>query len=177
MSDRRLRHWLLSAPLADVTAAARAARRPERLTYSRKVFLPLTQLCRDVCHYCTFAKAPRRLAAPYMSPDKVLEIGRAGAAAGCKEALFTLGDKPELRYAAARTALETLGFATTVDYLAHVAGRVLTETGLIPHINAGVLPAEDYARLRPVSGSMGLMLESASVPLCQRGGPHFGAPD
>src|SRR5439155_8091424 len=114
---------------------------------------------------------------PYLSPDEVLGIGRAGAAAGCKEALFTLGDKPELRYAAAREGLAQLGFATTVDYLAHVAGRVLRETGLIPHINAGVLTAEDYAKLRPVSGSMGLMLESASERLCRRGGPHFGSPD
>jgi FO synthase len=180
MTDASLRERLLSAPLPELTAEARQvrdARGPERLTYSRKVFIPLTQLCRDVCRYCTFAKAPRRLASAYMSPDEVLEVARAGAAAGCKEALFTLGDKPELRYAAARDALDTLGFATTVDYLEHVAGRVLAETGLIPHINAGVLTFDDYARLRRVSGSMGLMLESASERLCQRGGPHYGSPD
>jgi FO synthase len=180
MSDRKLADWLASAPLVEITAAARAVRDahgPERLTYSRKVFIPLTQLCRDVCHYCTFAKAPRRLATAYLAPEEVLDIARAGAAAGCKEALFTLGDKPELRYAAARTALAGLGFETTVDYLVHVAGRVLAETGLVPHINAGVLTAADYAKLRPVSGSMGLMLESASERLCGRGGPHFGSPD
>jgi len=180
MSDLGLRHRLLSAPLGELAAEARSvrdARGPERMTYSRKVFIPLTQLCRDVCHYCTFAKAPRRLASAYLSPDEVLQIARDGAAAGCKEALFTLGDKPELRYAAARLALDALGFATTVDYLEHVAGRVLTETGLIPHINAGVLTADDYDRLRRVSGSMGLMLESASERLCMRGGAHFGSPD
>lgn len=180
MSDAALRHRLLSAPLDDLAAEARGlrhARGPERMTYSRKVFIPLTQLCRDVCRYCTFAKAPRRLAAAYMSVDEVLDVARDGAAAGCKEALFTLGDKPELRYAAARTALEAMGFATTVDYLEHVAGRVLAETGLIPHINAGVLTADDYDRLRRVSGSMGLMLESASERLCMRGGAHFGSPD
>jgi len=180
MSDDALRRQLLAAPLDELAAASREvrdARGPARLTYSRKVFIPLTQLCRDVCRYCTFAKAPRRLASAYLSPDEVLAIARQGAAAGCKEALFTLGDKPELRYAAARTALDELGFATTVDYLAHVAGRVLAETGLLPHINAGVLTAEDYAKLRPVSASMGLMLESASERLCARGGPHFGSPD
>ncbi|HZZ36230.1 MAG TPA: 5-amino-6-(D-ribitylamino)uracil--L-tyrosine 4-hydroxyphenyl transferase CofH [Caulobacteraceae bacterium] len=171
---------LLTAPLAELTRESRRVRDrrgPERLTYSRKVFIPLTQLCRDVCHYCTFAKAPRRLASAYLSPDEVLAIARAGAAAGCKEALFTLGDKPELRYAAARQGLDALGYATTVDYLEHIAGRVLAETGLVPHINAGILTAEDYARLRRVSGSMGLMLESASERLCARGGPHFGSPD
>ena len=141
-----LRTFLATAPLGVVTAAARAARDAAfegRLTYSRKVFIPLTQLCRDVCHYCTFAKAPRSLAKPYLTPDEVLDIARAGAAAGCKEALFTLGDKPELRYAAAREALAELGFPTTVAYLEHVAGRVLKETGLLPHINAGVLSVED----------------------------------
>ena len=175
-----LRQHLLTAPLDTLTAEARAIRDaawPDLATYSRKVFIPLTQLCRDVCHYCTFAKAPRRLARAYMTPDEVLDVARAGAAAGCKEALFTLGDKPEARYAAAREGLAELGFATTVDYLAHVAGRVMRETGLLPHINAGVLTPEDYAALRPVAASMGLMLESSSERLCQRGGPHFGSPD
>ena len=170
----------LAAPLDDLLARSRAvrdARGPARMTYSRKVFLPLTELCRDTCAYCTFAKAPRRLAHPYMPIEDVLEVARQGVAAGCKEALFTLGDKPELRYAAARQALDRMGFATTVDYLAHAAGRVFDETGLLPHINAGVLTAEDYARLRPVAASMGLMLESASERLCGRGGPHFGSPD
>jgi len=174
------RHELLDASLSDLTARAREirdARGPARTTYSRKVFIPLTELCRDTCRYCTFAKAPRRLAHAFMPIEAVLDIARQGAAAGCKEALFTLGDKPELRYAAARQALAALGFATTVDYLVHAAGRVFEETGLIPHINAGVLTPEDYARLRPVSASMGLMLESASDRLCARGGAHFGSPD
>jgi FO synthase len=171
---------LLNASLEELMARSRAirdARGPARMTYSRKVFLPLTELCRDTCRYCTFAKAPRKLPHAYMPIEAVLEIARQGAAAGCKEALFTLGDKPELRYAAAREALAAMGFATTVDYLVHAAGRVFEETGLIPHINAGVLTAEDYARLRPVSASMGLMLESAADRLCERGGPHYGSPD
>jgi FO synthase len=175
-----LRRELLAAPLDELTARSRAirdARGPARMTYSRKVFLPLTELCRDTCRYCTFAKAPRRLAHAYMPIEAVLEVARQGAVAGCKEALFTLGDKPELRYEAARKALAEMGFASTVDYLVHAAGRVFAETGLLPHINAGVLTAEDYARLRPVSASMGLMLESASERLGARGGPHFGSPD
>jgi FO synthase len=147
------------------------------VTYSRKVFIPLTQLCRDVCHYCTFAQAPRRLPKPYLGMEEVLAIARAGAAAGCKEALFTLGDKPELRYAAARRALAALGFGTTLEYLEHAAREVLAQTGLLPHLNPGVMTAADLARLRPVSVSMGLMLESASERLAARGGPHFGSPD
>ena len=178
-ADAPAREMLLEAPLSEITAAAalRDRRGPPRLTYSRKVFLPLTQLCRDVCAYCTFAKAPRALGAPFMSVDEVLDVARAGARAGCKEALFTLGDKPELRYPAARRALDDLGFETTVQYLRFVAGRVLAETGLIPHINAGILSDEDYRSLRGVSGSMGLMLESTATRLCARGGPHFGSPD
>jgi FO synthase len=171
---------LLLAPTAALLAAARTrrdARGPARTTYSRKVFIPLTRLCADVCHYCTFATAPRHLESAYLSPDEVLEIARAGAAQGCREALFTLGDAPERRYPAAREALAALGFARTVDYLEHVAGLVLRETGLLPHINAGVLAREDYERLRKVSASAGLMLESASARLCERGGPHFGSPD
>jgi FO synthase len=175
-----LRHHLLTAPTAALLAQARARRDrrgPARTTYSRKVFIPLTQLCADTCHYCTFAKAPRRLAAAYLSPDEVLEIARQGAALGCKEALFTLGDAPERRYPAAREHLARLGFSRTVDYLEHVAKLVVTQTGLLPHINAGVLQRADYARLRAVSASAGLMLESASERLCERGGPHFGSPD
>ena len=148
-----------------------------RITYSRKVFIPLTQLCRDVCHYCTFAKTPGHLAKPFLTPDDVLSIAAQGAASGCKEALFTLGDKPELRYARARTALAELGFATTLAYVEHVAARVLRETGLLPHINAGLLDANDYRRLRKVAPSMGIMLETSSSRLSQRGGPHFGSPD
>jgi FO synthase len=149
----------------------------ESVTYSRKVFIPLTQLCRDVCHYCTFAKAPRHLKGAYLTADEVLAIARAGAAVDCKEALFTLGDKPEERYKAARTALDAANATSTLDYLERMARLVIQETGLLPHLNPGVLEAADLQRLRPVSVSMGLMLESAAERLCQRGGPHFGSPD
>jgi FO synthase len=147
------------------------------ISYSRKVFIPLTQLCRDSCHYCTFAHPPRHGERAYLSPDEVLAIARDGAAAGCREALFTLGDKPELRYRAARDELARLGYATTLAYLHAMAALVLRETGLLPHINAGVMERADIARLREVSASQGLMLESASERLCRRGGPHFGSPD
>jgi FO synthase len=147
------------------------------VTYSRKVFIPLTQLCRDVCHYCTFARAPRTLAQPYLSLEQVLQIARAGARAGCQEALFTLGDQPERRYRVARAALERLGFASTLEYLAHCAREVQRTTGLLPHLNPGLMAPEDLERLRTVSVSMGLMLESASERLCARGGAHFGSPD
>jgi FO synthase len=147
------------------------------VTYSRKVFIPLTQLCRDVCHYCTFAKAPRQLASAYLTPDEVLSIARAGQAADCKEALFTLGDKPEERYTLARKALGAAGATSTIDYLQRMATLVLQETGLLPHLNPGVMEAADFERLRPASVSMGLMLESASDRLTERGGPHFGSPD
>ncbi|HXY76083.1 MAG TPA: 5-amino-6-(D-ribitylamino)uracil--L-tyrosine 4-hydroxyphenyl transferase CofH [Steroidobacteraceae bacterium] len=147
------------------------------VSYSRKVFIPLTQLCRDVCHYCTFAQAPRALREAYLPIEQVLAIARAGAAAGCKEALFTLGDKPELRYPAARRALARLGFASTLEYLEHAARTVYEETGLLPHLNPGVMSAEEISRLRKVSVSMGLMLETASERLSARGGPHFGSPD
>jgi FO synthase len=171
---------LLDAPLDQLMGRAAGVRdegHGELVTWSPKVFIPLTQLCRDVCHYCTFAKAPRGLAQPYLAIDSVLEIARAGAAAGCSEALFTLGDKPEARYAIARRALDTLGHATTLSYLREAAGRVMADTGLLPHINAGIMNAGDFAALRPVSASMGLMLESTSPRLGERGGPHFGSPD
>jgi FO synthase len=148
-----------------------------RVNFSRKVFVPLTRLCRDVCGYCTFATSPRNVAAPYLSIDEVLKIANSGKAAGCKEALFTLGDKPELRYPAARRALDAMGFATTVEYLLHVCENVLRETGLLPHVNAGVMTENEIAALRRVSVSQGIMLESISERLCERGGPHFGAPD
>jgi len=172
--------FLLNAPLPELSRESRAVRDRafgDVVTYSRKVFIPLTQLCRDVCHYCTFAKAPRGLASAYLDPDAVLAIAQAGAAAGCKEALFTLGDKPELRYQAAREALARLGFASTVAYLEYVARRVLKETGLLPHINAGVLAADDYSRLRSVSASMGMMLETSAERLAAKGQPHHGSPD
>ena len=147
------------------------------ISYSRKVFIPLTQLCRYSCHYCTFAQPPRRGVAAYLTPDEVLEIARAGQRAGCKEALFTLGDKPELRYRVAREELAGLGFATTLEYLGAMADLVLTETGLLPHLNPGVMARAEIDRLRPVSASMGIMLETASERLSRRGGPHFGSPD
>jgi FO synthase len=161
-------------PVAEALALAGHGR---SISYSRKVFIPLTQLCRDVCRYCTFAKAPRRLPEPYLSPESVLAIARAGAAQSCKEALFTLGDKPELRYAAARAGLARLGHARTLDYLEAAARAVLRETPLLPHLNPGVLEEDDLRRLRPVAASMGLMLESAAERLCERGGPHHGSPD
>ena len=147
------------------------------ISYSRKVFIPLTQLCRDVCHYCTFAHPPRRGERVYLDRDAVLEIARAGAKAGCHEALFTLGDKPELRYSAAREELAALGHETTLSYLAEMAGLVLKETGLLPHLNPGLLNRDDLDALRKVSVSQGIMLESASERMSQRGGPHFGSPD
>ena len=171
---------LPEAPLSELLPVAEAltlAGFGTTMTYSRKVFIPLTQLCRDVCHYCTFAKAPRKLERAYLTPDEVLAIARAGKAAGCKEALFTLGDKPEQRYTVARQALEAMGASSTLDYLQRVAALVLAETGLLPHLNPGVMEAADFQRLRPVSVSMGLMLESAADRLTERGGPHFGSPD
>jgi FO synthase len=164
-------------PLMAVAAALRDAGHGDLVSYSRKVFIPLTQLCRDVCHYCTFAHPPRPGEPLYLDPDAVLAIARAGAAAGCDEALFTLGDKPELRYPAARAALDRLGHPTTLSYLAAMAEMVLRETGLLPHLNPGVMTGAEIAGLRKVSASQGIMLESASERLCQRGGPHFGSPD
>jgi len=168
---------LLEAPTNELCAEARRLRRSSVVTFSPKVFIPLTKLCRDVCHYCTFARPPRRGERAYMSEEEVLEVARAGAAAGCREALFTLGDKPELRYRAAREELADLGFETTVEYLAHCARLVLEETGLLPHTNPGVVTRDELALLRTVSVSQGLMLETASERLSRRGGPHFGSPD
>ena len=147
------------------------------ITYSPKVFIPLTQLCRDVCHYCTFAQPPSRLAAAYMSLDEVLAVARAGEAAGCTEALLTLGEKPELRYKAARTWLKEQGYSSTIDYVIAACEVILKETTLIPHVNAGTLTRRELARLRPVMGSFGLMLESGSPALLARDGAHFGSPD
>ena len=180
MDDPALIARLLSAPEEELLAQAReirSSRGPARVTWSPKVFIPLTRLCADVCHYCTFATTPAQLSAPYLSLAQVLSIARAGAAAGCKEALFTLGDAPERRYAAARSWLDQHGFARTIDYVRHCAELVLGETGLLPHINAGLLEEEDYHSLRAVAPSCGLMLESASDRLCEKGGPHHGSPD
>src|SRR5256714_51471 len=171
---------LFDAPLEDLCAQARALRdegHGRLVTYSPKVFIPLTKLCRDVCHYCTFARPPRRGERAYMSIDEALDVARAGAAAGCREALFTLGDKPELRYRSAREELAALGCETTLEYVGRAAEAVLMETGLLPHLNPGVLTREDVRALRPASASMGLMLESSSERLAARGGPHFGSPD
>ncbi len=148
-----------------------------RFTYSRKVFIPLTQLCRDVCRYCTFAHPPRKGQRAFMTREEVLEVAREGAKAGCKEALFTLGDKPELRYHVAREELADLGHETTISYLTEMADLVYRETGLLPHINAGVMTEAEIAALRKVSVSQGLMLESVSPRLLVKGGPHFGSPD
>jgi FO synthase len=148
-----------------------------RITYSRKVFIPLTHLCRDVCHYCTFARPPRKGERAYMTIDEVVQVAQAGAAAGCKEALFTLGDKPESRYRAAREELGQLGFATTVEYLASAAKAVIERTGLLPHLNCGVMTSDELRLLRPVGVSMGLMLESTSTRLCEKPNAHWGSPD
>ncbi len=147
------------------------------ISYSRKVFIPLTRLCRDVCHYCTFAEAPTAGHALYLTPDEVLAIARAGEAAGCTEALFTLGDKPELRYGAAREALAALGYATTIEYLVAMCALVLRETTLLPHANPGVMTRDEIAALRAVTASQGIMLESTSERLCEKGGVHYGSPD
>ena len=167
----------LDAPLERLLAAARVRRRDPLVTYSPKVFVPLTKLCRDVCGYCTFAQPPRRGERAYLTLDEVLEIARAGRDAGCREALFTLGDKPELRYKVARDELRALGCDSTLEYLAQASRLVLEETGLLPHLNPGVMTRADIEALRPVSASMGLMLESTSRRLLERGEPHWASPD
>ncbi len=166
-----------SEVLMPAAAALRDRGHGDLVSYSRKVFLPLTHLCRDVCHYCTFAHPPKRGERAYMTPDEIVAVAKAGEAAGCKEVLFTLGDKPELRYEVARRELAALGHESTRSYLREAAELVLSETSLLPHLNPGVLRAEDLATLRPVSVSQGLMLESAASRLGERGGPHHGSPD
>ena len=167
---------LLDLPLDDLLAAARARRdraTGTRVTYSPKVFIPLTQLCRDRCGYCTFARPPARLETPFLAPEAVLDIARAGARAGCHEALFTLGERPELRYPEARRWLDERGFASTVDYLAAMCRLVVTEVGLLPHANAGALLVDELALLRTVAPSQGMMLEVWGDDL----DAHRGAPD
>jgi FO synthase len=169
-----------AAPLRELMAEAarlRDAGHGHIVSYSRKVFIPLTRLCRDTCRYCTFVRGPRGVPSAYLSPDEVLAIAHAGAAAGCQEALFTLGDKPELKYDTARRALARLGYASTIEYLAAMCALVLRETGLLPHVNPGVMSEAEIAALRRVSVSQGLMLESVSERLCAPGGPHYGSPD
>jgi len=165
------------APLLDAAVRLRDRGHRDLISYSRKVFIPLTQLCRDVCHYCTFARPPRRGERAYLSPDEVLAIAHAGVAAGCKEALFTLGDKPERRYKAAARELAELGHETTISYLVEMADLVRREIGLLPHANPGVMTWAEIVALRRVTVSQGIMLESAAERLCERGGPHYGSPD
>jgi FO synthase len=178
--DDDLIAWISRAPLSELMTAASAGRDATYgrvVSYSRKVFIPLTKLCRDVCHYCTFAERPRSGRPTYLSSEDVLTIARAGAAAGCTEALFTLGDKPELRYGAARDALAARGHTSTIEYLREMCTLVLDETGLLPHLNPGVMTREEIVSLRQVSASMGIMLESSSARLCAPGGVHYGSPD
>jgi FO synthase len=168
------------APLRELMLAAaelRDAYKGKTVTYSRKVFIPLTTLCRDDCGYCTFKRDPGQPGAGYLMPEEVLEIARRGQAMGCKEALFSLGDKPELRFPEARTALTRLGYGTTVEYLAAMCALVLRETGLLPHPNPGTLSRADVAALRLHSGSMGIMLENLSARLRRPGMAHEHAPD
>src|SRR4249920_2453528 len=159
-------------------AGLEAAKRPNVITYSRKVFIPLTRLCRDRCGYCTFATVPHRLHSLYLEPDEIVAIARQGAELGCKEALFTLGDKPEDRWRQAREWLDEHGYDDTLSYVRAMAIRVLEETGLLPHLNPGVLSWQDFQRLKPVAPSMGMMLETTAARLfAEPGGPHFGSPD
>ena len=166
-----------TAALMQVAAKLRDQAHLNTVSYSKKVFIPLTHLCRDVCHYCTFAQVPRKLKAPYLTPEEVLKIAEDGAKTGCKEALFTLGDKPELRYKAAREGLKELHQDSTLSYLKDMADLVFTETGLFPHLNPGLMNADELGELRKVSISMGIMLESASERLLEKGMPHYGSPD
>ncbi len=171
---------LLDAPVSELmpaAAARRDARTGRRITFSPKIFAPLTMLCRDRCGYCTFAKPPARLDTPYLSESEVLDLAARGVALGCFEALFTLGEGPEDRYPQARRWLGDHGYDSTVDYLVAVAKRVLDETGLLPHANAGALGEADLLRLRAVSPSQGMMIETLADRLHEPGGAHFGAPD
>ena len=163
--------------LSAIAAHLRDLGSGDRITYSRKVFIPLTMLCRDHCHYCTFAKPPAKLDTPFLTPEDVLAIARGGRERGCKEALFTLGDRPEERYDVARVWLAARGFGSTLEYVRASAISVIEGTGLLPHLNPGVMTYEELARLRHVSASMGLMLETSSDRLSRRGGPHAGSPD
>jgi FO synthase len=171
---------LLRTPLDELMREAARIRNEsfgDHVTFSPKVFVPLTMLCRDRCGYCTFAKPPARLDAPFLELDAVLDIARRGAAAGCREALFTLGEAPEERYPDARDWLQAHGYASTVDYLVAACRAVIDETGLLPHANAGALSYGDLLRLRAVSPSQGMMVETLAARLGEPGGPHHGAPD
>lgn len=157
--------------------AKRAAYWGNKVTYSRKVFVPLTNMCRDTCTYCSFVKTPDNPAAGYMTPAQVLATARQGEAAGCKELLFSLGERPELRYPEAARALKTLGYATTNEYLRAMCELVLKETALLPHVNAGTLQDSEIDMLKPVSASMGMMLETVSRRFTRKGMPHHACPD
>ncbi len=185
-ADAEILLWARGGDLETLLSYARrtrdagldAAGRPGVITYSKKVFIPLTRLCRDRCGYCTFATVPGRLESLYLSPDEVLDIARQGAALGCKEALFTLGDRPEARWKQAREWLDAHGYDETLSYVRAMAIRVLEETGLLPHLNPGVMNWQDFQRLKPVAPSMGMMLETTSTRLfTTKGGPHYGSPD
>src|ERR1700722_9485629 len=179
-SDKALSSRLEQASLAELVDAAGRLRdegHGRNLHYSRKGFIPLTHLSRAFYHSCTSAERPRAGRPAYLSAEEVVSIARAGAAAGCTEALFTLGDKPELRYRAAREALDALGHETTIDYLQAMCARVLRETGLLPHANPGIMSRSEIAGLRTVTASQGIMLESLSARLCEPGGVHYGSPD
>jgi FO synthase len=172
--------WMLHHPLDDLCQQAAALRdeaHPTAVTFSPKVFLPITRLCRDACGYCTFAQPPRAGVRAYMTAAEVLGVARRGAAAGCTEALLTLGDKPELLYPQARAELEQLGFASTIEYVAHICAVVMRETGLLPHVNAGVMSRGELTAVRHVSASQGLMLESTAAEVLEPGGAHDGCPD
>jgi FO synthase len=166
-----------AAELVSAAGLLRESGRGRVVTYSRKVFIPLTKLCRDVCHYCTFAAPPTPGKPAYLDPEEVLAIARAGVQAGCDEALFTLGDKPELRYRAAREELTSRGARTTLEYLSAMCSLVMSETGLLPHANAGVMTEGELAMLRAVTASQGIMLETGSERLGEPGAPHHGSPD
>jgi len=155
----------------------RAAQWGEVVTYSRKVFVPLTNMCRDTCSYCSFVKLPGHPEARYMSPAQVLQTARKGEAQGCKELLFSLGERPEARYPEAAAALALLGYKTTNEYLRDMCALVLKETSLLPHVNAGTLTDDEIDMLRPVSASMGMMLETVSRRLTKKGMPHHACPD
>ncbi len=169
---------LMAAAVRVRDAGLETVGRPGVVTYSKKVFIPLTRLCRDRCHYCTFATTPNRLPAPFLSPDEVLDIARKGAAMGCKEALFTLGDRPEDRWDDAKEWLEAAGYDSTLEYVRAMSIRVLEETGLLPHLNPGVMSWKEMSRLKPVAPSMGMMLETTSRRLFEeKGQAHYASPD
>ena len=165
------------AELCAVACTLREKFKGRAISWSRKIFIPLTHLCRDYCGYCTFRADPSADHRAYMTPDEVLDVAERGARAGCREALFSLGDQPERIFPEARDFLRRLGFSRTLEYLAAMAELVLEKTGLLPHSNPGVMPAEDMARLRKSNVSLGLMLESTSLRLRRKGAAHWRAPD